>query len=65
MDQFSQIKNIHTSLLEPRQESTRTAFCNYLTLEVENLEERDFLTFLNEAVKCFNRIQSKPENRNY
>ena len=47
------------SFLEPRPETTRTAFRNYLASKVENLEERDFATFRNEAVKLLSGIQSR------
>ena len=47
MDQFAQMKTMLSSFLGLRQESTRIAFCNYLTSEVEVLEERDFQTFRN------------------
>ena len=50
MDQFAQIKTMLTSFPGPRQKTTRTAFCNYLASEVENLEERKFETFRNEPV---------------
>ena len=43
MDQFGQMKTMLTSSLGPSQEIARTVFCNYLSFEVENLEERDFL----------------------
>ena len=39
--------------------STRQLFCNYLHSEIENLEERDFLTFRNETVKLLSEIQYK------
>ena len=61
MDQFSQIKTMFTSLFGRRQEATRTAFCNYLASEVENLEERDCWTFRNEDVKVLNGIQSRAQ----
>ena len=51
IDQFAQMKPMLTSFLGPRQKPTRTAFCNYLASEVENLEEREFQTFRNDAVK--------------
>ena len=42
MDQFAQMKTMLSSFLGPRLEATRTALCNYLTSEVEALEESDF-----------------------
>ena len=39
------------------------SFCNYLHSEIENLEERDFLTFRNETVKLLSDIQYKAEER--
>ena len=42
MDHFAQMETMLTTFLSPRQETTRTVFCNYLTSELENLEERDF-----------------------
>ena len=50
MDQFAQMITMLSSFLWPKQESARTAFCNYLTLEVEALEDEDFQTYRNEAV---------------
>ena len=43
--------------------SPRQSFCNYLHSEIENLEERDFLTFRNETVKLLSEIQYKAEER--
>ena len=45
--------------------TTHTAFCNYLALEVEGLEEKDFQTFRNKAVKLHSTIQSKAEECGY
>ena len=39
----------------------QSAFCNYLALEAEGLEEKDFQSFRNEAVKLFSSIQSSAE----
>ena len=64
MDQFAQMKTILIYFLGPRQEATRTAFCNYLASEVENLEKRDFQTLINELVKLLSGIQSRVEKRN-
>ena len=47
IDQFFHMKSILTSFLRPRQETTLTAHCNYLASEVENMQERDFLTIQN------------------
>ena len=44
-------------------QSSRQSFCNYLHSEIENLEERDFLTFRNETVKLLSAIQYKAEER--
>ena len=43
--------------------SPRQSFCNYLHSEIENLEERDSLTFRNETVKLFSEIQYKAKER--
>ena len=43
--------------------SPRQSFCNYLHSEIENLEERGFLTFSNETVKLLSEIQYKAEER--
>ena len=51
MDQFEQIKTMLTSFYSPRQETTRTACCNYLASRV-NLECESF--------KC---IKSRTEER--
>ena len=40
-----------SSFLGQKQKTTQTAFCNYLASEVEGLEEKDFQTFRNKAVK--------------
>ena len=37
MDQFAQMKNMLTSFIWPRQETIRTAFCNYLASETFRL----------------------------
>ena len=43
--------------------SPRQSFCNYLHSEIEHMEERDFLTFRNDAVKLLSEIQYKAEER--
>ena len=53
-----------TYFLGPRQETTRTAVCNYLASEVENLEEGDFQIFRNKAVKLLSGTQSKAGEKN-
>ena len=59
MDQFTQMRTMLSSFLGKNQETTtRTAFYNYLALEVEGLEEKDFGTFRNEAVQLLSNIQS-------
>ena len=51
-----------SSFLRQKQETTtRTAFYNYLASEEEGLEERDFQTVRNKAVKLLSNIQSKVE----
>ena len=50
-----------SSFLRPKQETTRTAFCNYLTLEVERSDNKDFQTFRNKTVKLPSSIQSRAE----
>ena len=60
MDQFTQMRSMLSSLRwQKHQTTTCTVFCNYLALEV--LEEKDFQTFKNEAVKLLSNIQSKAE----
>ena len=52
LDQFKQMRSMISSFLGARQDTTpspRQMFCNYLYSEIEHLEERDFLTFRNEA----------------
>ena len=65
MDQFTQIRTMVTmlsSFLGQKQETTTcAAFCNYLSSEVEGLEEKDFQTFKNKAVKLLSNIQSRAE----
>ena len=62
MDQFTQMITMLSSFLGQKQETTtHTVFCNYLASEVEGLDERDFQTFRNEAVKLLSTIQSKAE----
>ena len=41
--------------------SPSQSFCNYLHSEIENLEQRDFLTFRNETVKLLSEIQYQAE----
>ena len=55
-----------STFLGARQDPTpspRLLFCNYFHSEIENLEERDFLTFRNETVKLLSEIQYKAEER--
>ena len=62
MNEFTQMRSMLSSFLRQKQvTTTRTAFCNYLTLKVEGLEEKDFQTFRNKAVKLLSNIQSKAE----
>ena len=63
MDKFVQMKIMLSVFLGPRQESTRTAFCNCLTSELEALEGSGFQTFRNEAVKLLSGMQSKSDER--
>ena len=58
MAPFAQMKTMLSSFLKPRQETTRTTY-NYLAFEVEALEDRDFQTFRNEAVKLLRGIHSR------
>ena len=51
MSKFAQMKTMLSYFLGPRQETIRTAFCNYLASEAGVLEDREFQTFRNEAVK--------------
>ena len=58
-------KTMLSSFLTPRQETTRTVFCNYMASEVEALEDKDFQTFRKEAVKLLSSIQSRTEERSF
>ena len=65
-DQFHQMRSMLSTFLGARQDPTpspRQSFCNYLHSAIENLEERDFLTFRNETVKLLSEIQYKAEER--
>ena len=62
LDQFQQMRSMISTFLGAHQEPTpspRQSFYNYLHSEIENLEERDFLTFRNETVKLLSEIQYK------
>ena len=64
LDQFQQMRSMISTFLGGRKDPTpspRQSFCNYLHSEIENLEERDFLTFRNETVKLLSKIQYKAE----
>ena len=66
LDQFQQMRSMISTFLEACQDPTpspRQSFCNNLHSEIENLEERDFLTFRNETVKLLSEIQYKAEER--
>ena len=66
LDQFQQMRSMISTFLGARQDPTpspRQSFCNYLHSEIENLEERDFLTFRNETVKLLSEIQYKAKER--
>ena len=66
LDQFQQMRLMISTFLGACQDPTlnpRLSFCNYLHSEIENLEERDFLTFRNETVKLLSEIQYKAEER--
>ena len=62
-EQVMKQKTVLSSFLGRRQESTRTAFCNYLASEDEVLEDRDFQTFRNVAMKLLSGSQSRAEER--
>ena len=55
------MRTILSSFLGQKQATTRTTFCNYLALEVEELEEKDFHTFRTETVKLLSSMQSREE----
>ena len=59
------MKTMLSYFLGPRQETTRTAFCNYLVSKVEALEERYFQRFRYVAVKLLSGIQSRAEERTH
>ena len=60
LDQFTQMRSMLSSSLRQKQETTtQRAFCNHLASNVEGLEEKNFLTFRDEAVKLLSNIQSK------
>ena len=64
LDQFQQMRSMISTFLGAHQDPTpspRRSFCNYLHSEIENLEERDFLTFRNEIVKFLSEIKYKAE----
>ena len=66
LDQFQQMRSMISTFLGARQDPTpspRQPLCNYLRSEIEHLEERDFLTFMNETVKLLSEIQYKGEER--
>ena len=66
LDQFQQMRSTISTFFGAQQEPTpspRQSFCNYLHSEIENLEERDFLTFRFETVKFLSEIQYKAEER--
>ena len=65
-DQFQQMRSMISTFLGARQDPTpspRQSFCNYRHSEIDNLEERDFLTFRNETVKLLSEIRYKAEER--
>ena len=64
MDQFAQMKTMLSLFLGPRQETTGTAFCNYLVSELEALRGY-FQTFRNEAVKLISSIKSRADERSH
>ena len=62
LDQFQQMRSTISTFLGARQDpapSPRQSFCNYLHSEIENLEERELLTFRNETVNLLSEIQYK------
>ena len=64
LDQFKQMRSMISTFLGEHQDPTpspRQSFCNYLYSEIKHLEDRDFLTFRNDAVKLLSEIQYKAE----
>ena len=62
MDQFTQMRNMLLLFLGQKQETSYTAFCNNLALEVEGLDEKDFQTFKNEAVSFLAAFKAEQKN---
>ena len=61
MDQFTWMSTMLSLFLREKQEKIYTYFGSYLTSEVEDLEEKDFQAFRNDAVKLLSSIQSMAE----
>ena len=62
MDLCAQMKTMLSTLLGPRQETTRIAFCNYLASEVEAF---DFQMCRNEAVKLLSGNRGRTEEKTH
>ena len=52
-----------STFLGSRQETTKTAFCNYLASEMDTFLDRDFKAFRSKAVKILSGMQSRTEER--
>ena len=65
MDQFAQMRTMLLSFFGPIQETTETAFCNYLASEMEGLDDKVFQTFRNKAVKLLSSIRSRAVERSH
>ena len=64
LDRFQQMRSMISTYLGACKDPTpspQQLFCNYLHSNIEHLEESDFLTFRNDAVKLVSEIQSKAE----
>ena len=62
MDQFAQTKIMLTSPGQTEDRDKRTAFCNYMASEVENMEKT--FRLLKTTVTFFSGIQSREKKRN-
>ena len=62
MHQFTQMRSLLSSFLRQKQEpATHTAFCNYLALQVEGLQVKDFQIFRKESVQILSSNPISPE----
>ena len=55
----------HAVIIPQKAGDNKNSFCNYLALELKSLEDKDYQTFRNKAVKLLSSFQMRAEERGH